>query len=235
MLPELCKRTGLNAFRFTKSNQAGHAGIFLHVKEAIDVLESGVVNFCIVGGVDSYLLDTRLDFLDTAWRIRSDRTVDGFIPGEASTMLMLETEAQARARGAKILAKITAIAEGQEPDTISSEKTSSGSGLTVAIRGILEHTSANNSFEMVYCSLNGESYFAYEWGLQLTRLNKNFEKLKDLIHPAEYVGDIGAATGGLLVACAAMALQSEDSTDNKALLWSSADSDTRMAICLEQA
>ena len=235
LLPALCQLTGLSTFQNTKINQQGHTGVFAHINEAIDTLESGASNFCIVGGVDSYLLDNRLQYLDKSYRIRSERNVDGFIPGEASVMLMLETETTAKARGATILAKITAISEGAETDTISSEKTSSGSGLSQSIQGILESTNPANSFKTVYCSLNGESYYAFEWGIQLARLSQVFENLTDLIHPAEYVGDIGAATGGLLVACAANALAQGNIEDNKALLWSSADNEHRMALCLEQA
>jgi len=234
LLPQLCKLTGLTTFQNTNINQVGHTGMFAHINQAIDTLESGVSNFCIVGGVDSYLLDNRLDYLDSNYRIRSDRNVDGFIPGEASVMVMLETEANAKARGAQILAKITAISEAQEPNVISSEKTSSGSGLTQAIKGILDNGS-NSSFKSVYCSLNGESYYAFEWGLQMTRLNTVFESLTSLEHPAEYVGDIGAATGGLLIASATNALQTGLNPSNKALLWSSADNEQRMALCLERA
>ena len=234
LLPALCKQTGLTSFQNTKINQSGHTGVFAHISEASDLLESGSSEFCIVGGVDSYLLENRLAFLDSTWRIRSDRNVDGFIPGEASIMLMLETESHARARGAQILAKITSIAEGLEPDVISSEKTSSGSGLTQAIRGILDNSS-NKNFESVYCSLNGESYYAFEWGIQVTRLNSAFDKLANLEHPAEYVGDIGAATGGLLIASATNALQNGLNESNNALLWSSADTEQRMALCLERA
>ena len=71
--------------------------------------------------------------------------------------------------------------------------------------------------------------------MQLTRLNAVFEKISCLEHPAEYVGDIGAATGGLLIASATYALQSGLNESNKALLWSSADSEQRMALCLERA
>ena len=235
LMPVLCKRTGLSAFKATKTNQLGHTGVFAHIKDAIDALESAEIDYCIVGGVDSYLLEARLAYLDAGWRIRSDRNVDGFIPGEASVMLMLETEAHARARGADILAKITCLAEGEEPDTIASEKTSSGSGLTAAIRGILEHNRTANRFDSVYCSLNGESYYAFEWGLQLSRLNQVFDKLTQLVHPAEYVGDVGSATGALLIASAASAIQDGSNTGSQALLWASATHNQRMALCLEKA
>ncbi|MBE9564448.1 MAG: hypothetical protein IMF17_04315 [Proteobacteria bacterium] len=159
--------------------------------------------------------------------------MDGFIPGEASIMLVLETESHAKSRGTQALSRITAFADGMEPEPYSSQKTSTGSGLSDAINGILQQTDPGKSFESAYCSLNGESYYAFEWGIQLTRLNKVFEKMKDLIHPAENCGDIGAATGGLLIACASKAFQHGYNVGEESLLWTAADNGQRMALCLQ--
>lgn len=234
-VPEICKRTGLTGFETTKINQTGRTGIFEHIVEAIDLLESGKINFCIVGGVDSYLLEDRLDLLDAAWRIKSERNVDGFIPGEAAVMLMLETEKHAKARGITMLSIIKAVASGEEPEIITSQKASTGSGLTEAIMGILQQTDNESGFKTVYSSLNGESYYAFEWGIQLSRLNKAFANMNNLVHPAENCGDVGAATGGLLIACAAKAFQHGYNEGERSLLWTSADSGQRMALCLQQA
>lgn len=233
-IPAICKRTGLTGFKVTKINQTGRTGIFEHIAEAIDLLESGEIEFCIVGGVDSYLLEDRLDLLDETWRIRSERNVDGFIPGESAVMLMLETERHAKARGASLISKITAVASGLEPETISSEKASTGNGLSDAINGIVQQTNNASGFKSVYCSLNGESYYAFEWGIQLARLGKVFENMGDLIHPAENCGDVGAATGGLLLACATKAFQHGYNTSKESLLWASNDSGQRVALCLQQ-
>lgn len=233
-VPEICKRTGLTGFKITRTNQTGRTGIFEHIAEAIDILESGEIEFCIIGGVDSYLLEDRLNLLDSEWRIRSERNVDGFIPGESAVMLMLETEQHARARGISSKSKITAIASGVEPETISSQKASTGSGLSDAINGIVQQTNNASGFKSVYCSLNGESYFAFEWGIQLARLAKVFENMADLVHPAENCGDVGAATGGLLLACATKAFQHGYNASGESLLWASNDSGQRIALCLQQ-
>lgn len=233
-VPEVCKRTGLSGFKITNTNQTGRTGVFEHIFEVIDLLESGELGFCVVGGVDSYLLEERLELFDDNWRIRSERNVDGFIPGEAAVMLMLETEEHARARGMVPRSKISAIAHGEEPETIDSQKASSGSGLTDAINGVLQETNNKAGFDTIYCSLNGESYYAFEWGIQLSRLNNVFQDMSNLFHPAENCGDVGAATGGLLLACATVAFQQGQNTSNQSLLWTSADSSQRMAICLQQ-
>lgn len=234
-VPEICKRTGLAGFKTTQMNQTGRTGIFEHIADAIDLLESGEINFCVVGGVDSYLFEQRLDLFDSEWRIRSDRNVDGFIPGEAAVMLILETNEHAKARGITPISKVNAIASGEEPETITSQKASTGSGLTEAITGVLQQTNNESGYKTVYCSLNGESYYAFEWGIQLSRLNKAFENMSNLVHPAENCGDIGAATGGLLIACAAKAFQHGYNEGDQSLLWTSADSGQRMALSLQQA
>lgn len=229
---DLGKRTGLR-FRAIEFNEEGHTGVFSHISTAIDLLESGELEYCVVGGVDSYLIEERLGRLDAEWRIKSERNIDGFIPGEASVMLMLETAAHAKARGAKALSKITAIASGEEPETIASRKHSTGSGLTNAISGVLQQTGPDTRFGSVYCSLNGESYFAFEWGLQLPRLDPAFENMSQLVHPTENCGDIGAATGGLLLACATKAFEHAYNYGDTALLWTSGDTRQRMAITLQ--
>ncbi len=234
-LPELCKRTGLNGFKQTKVNQTGRTGIFEHISDAIDLFVSGQVEFCIVGGIDSYLLESRLELLDEAWRIKSDRNVDGFIPGESAVMLMLETELHAKSRGVDPLTIITAVGRGIEPETILSRKASTGVGLSNAISDVNQQNQTTSGYQSVYCSLNGESYYAFEWGVQLTRLSHLFDNLKEVIHPAENCGDTGAATGALLLACATRAFQHGYSIGKETLLWTANDSGQRMALCLEQS
>lgn len=233
-IPELCRRTGLATLKLWKTTQAGHTGVFALLQSAIQKLQAGDIRTCIIGGVDSYLLEDRLSHFDGAWRLRSERTVDGFIPGEAACMLLLETAANAQARGATVLATLGQLAEATEPETLHSVKQSTGEGLARAI----EHTLQSDSTDLdtVYCSLNGESYYAFEWGIVLARLHKRLETMKALVHPADCVGDVGAATGALLLACAASGAQKQAATPSPptSLLWTAADSGHRMALTLRK-
>ncbi|MDH5180269.1 MAG: hypothetical protein OEZ39_08120 [Gammaproteobacteria bacterium] len=231
-ISELCQRMGLPGFRASKIDQTGRAGVFSLIAEAGKLLTGGELDYCIVGGVDSWLVDQRLGLMDEAWRIKSDRNVDGFIPGEAAAMLLLETVDHARQRGIPVLSCIGAIGSGTEPETINSNTESSGEGLATAISTILEMQTENRSFDAVYCDLNGESYSAFEWGLMLSRLGDSFADIKQLIHPAENCGDIGAASGGLLLACASKAFEKGYNQGNAALLWTASDGGQRMALTL---
>ena len=234
-IPELCRRTGLSTFKLWKTTQAGHTGVFALLQSAIQKLQAGDIRACIVGGVDSYLMEDRLSHFDGAWRLRSERTVDGFIPGEAACMLLLETATSARARGASVLATLGELAEATEPETLHSLKQSTGQGLASAIENALQPDTA--ALDTVYCSLNGESYYAFEWGIVLARLHQRLEAMKALIHPADCVGDVGAVTGALLLACAASNLQKQAAAASPlptSLLWTAADSGHRMALTLRK-
>jgi 3-oxoacyl-[acyl-carrier-protein] synthase I len=233
-VPALCQLTGLTTFKLWKTSQTGHTGVFTLIQSALQKLKAGDIKMCIVGGVDSYLLETRLDTLDAAWRLRSSRTVDGFIPGEAAVMLLLETAAHAKARGATILATLNALGEATESETIHSQKNSTGEGLTQAIETALNATQPPPGIDTVYGSLNGESYYAFEWGVTLTRLNAALATTQPLIHPADAVGDIGAATGGLLLACATEAFKKHPEAHATSLVWTSANNGHRMALTLQK-
>lgn len=228
----LCSRMGLSGLKLAKINKSGKCGFFEHIVDATGFLKSGDLTYAIVGGVDSYLLEDRMSLMDKAWRLKSERNVDGFIPGEAASMAMLELSGHARGRDMTPIAKITGIALGNESETIKSGKNSTGIGLASAIRKAVDYPSVTE-FDTVYCGLNGESYFAFEWGLQLVRLGTLFKNLKHLIHPIENCGEMGAATGGVLLACASKAFaQNKPANDKPALLWLSGDNEVRTALTL---
>lgn len=231
-IPLLCERLDLHNFKIIKSCQNGHSGMFSLINDAILQLNSGELDYCIVGGVDSWLFEERLKLLDLSWRIKSDRNVDGFIPGEAAFFIMLEKSENVITRKDVPLSQISAIAEGHELQTINSEQQSTGIGLATALTKVIENEELNYSYDWVISDLNGESYRAFEWGLMLSRLGKPLENIKAIDHPAGICGDIGAATGGLLVACATQAYQKGYNIADKALLWSSSDSGQRMALTL---
>lgn len=234
-MPELYRRTGLRSFNISKVNQSGHAGMLILVQEAMSLLHSGEVEFCIIGGVDSYLMGNRMEYLDDSWRIKSARNVDGYIPGEASTILLLENLASAKSRGCQSMATISSGGAGNESQNISSNKNSSGTGLTVAIEQALYKRDRDTSIKWVLCDLNGESFRSFEWGLVQARLHKYISEVGVVSHPADCMGDIGAATGGMLIAIAVQAFNRGYNVSDEALLWTASDNGQRAALCVSKS
>ncbi len=235
-IEELVERTKLNNFKLSKYNQFGSTGFFYALSEATDLLNQGSLDFCIVGGVDSFLLKERLELIDKQWRLKTPRNIDGFTPGEGAASILLETVEHAKQRGAKIFALLDAAGFAIEENTFASNKNSTGKGLTSAIRDVLEikELSLEHIFDHVHCSLNGESYYASEWALVKSRLGKQFDEMKGFTHHASSCGELGAATGGMLIANATSALLSDSLACDEALLWTSADNGQRMALNLRK-
>ena len=53
--------------------------------------------------------------------------------------------------------------------------------------------------------MNGETFRAADWGAASARLGARVSAELSMIHPADVIGDVGVASGGLLIAVAAEA------------------------------
>jgi 3-oxoacyl-[acyl-carrier-protein] synthase I len=224
LVPELCRRTGLG-FATVRQLASGHTAVLELVAEAGALLGGGI-EAALVVAVDSYLSPDRLQELDAAYRFKSRRNVDGFCPGEAAAAVLLESPRRARLRAAQPAAMIDAVGVGREPQPwLGSDRVSTGAGLSEALRGALGTERAG----WALCDLNGESYRAFEWGVALTRLGEELAGLARVVMPVATLGDVGAATGGVLLATALEAYRRRWSPAKRALLWTASDGAERAA------
>jgi 3-oxoacyl-[acyl-carrier-protein] synthase-1 len=230
----LCRRTGLTSFATPRTSASGHTGAIELLAEASALLSSGDVSCCILLAVDSYLSPDRLAYLDGEHRLKSDRNVDGFIPGEAAVALLLETPARARARRVRVRAVAASVGFGVEPETLRSESQSTGAGLAAALRAVLPDDRPDLS-SSISCDLNGEHYRGFEWGVVAARLGERLGGVARLMHPADCVGDVGAASGALLIALAAAGLERAHPPSPRAIVWCASDGALRAATRIEQA
>jgi len=229
-LPDLLGKAGLGAFAATRVIHAGPTGVLELVGVAESLFQTRTVERCLLLGVDSYLDDGRLALLDSHYRIRSRRNVDGFLPGEGAAAVVIEPKSIAKARGTAVLATISSLAFAREPRTALGERQSSGAGLCEALNGLF--AAGGGAASSVLCDLNGESYKAYEWGLALARMGERLASVRRLVHPADCHGEIGAATAGSLIACAAMSFQRGYAVGPEATLFCGSDEGLRAAARL---
>jgi 3-oxoacyl-[acyl-carrier-protein] synthase-1 len=215
------------SFERTVVSRSGHAGAFELLATAGDLLHGGEVDACVLVAVDSHLCPGRIEHLDRAYRLRSRRTVDGFFPGEAAVALLLERGGGPRPAGGVV----AAVGLGEEGSTAGSERHSSGTGLSDALRAVVAPAGA----PWVLCDLNGESYRAFEWGVAAARLGEQLGPARRLVHPASSLGDLGAATGGVLVALALAAFRRGYAPSPHAILWASSEGALRGAARIEAA
>ena len=215
--------------------QTGSTGVFVLIERAVQKMMSGEMQFCIIAAVDSYLLNDRLAYYDENWRLKTDRNPEGFIPGEAGAVILLETEEHARQSGVPGLLQIGGVSGGHEPNPVTGEKTSSGSGFTTAIRSLVEIQSETDSWKWVLSDLNGERYKAYEWGVILPRLNERITTDHHLSHMADSIGDVGAAMAAVQLGCIAQSFKRNYAPADSALLLAGNDAGKRYAMTVSRA
>ena len=226
---KLAARVGLEQLPLIESRALGGAGAFKVLAEAALLLRRGDLQRCLVVGVDSYFEPQRLRALDEAWRIKSVRGADGFIPGETACALVLEREDAAKGRGARVLGKVVAVAEEVEASPLTGAKHSSGVALCRALERVLPKASAR----WMLSDLNGESYRAFEWGLALSRMGEVLGQVARHSLPATSLGDIGAASGCMLIASAISGFERGYAPAREAIAWCASDSGLRTAVRIE--
>ncbi|HYO55768.1 hypothetical protein [Archangium sp.] len=196
--------------------------------EAAGLLHQGICRFCVIVGAESYLDRETLGWLDETYRLKSERNVDGFVPGECAVLLLVELEQHARRRGATSRARLTGLGRAMEKQTLWSNRYSTSEGLGQAFGQALGQSSTE-AIHWTICDLNGESYRSQEWGTTRFRLAERFDPGLKLWHPSDCIGDIGAASGGLHIVMACRAFERHYAPDDRALIWCSSDGGTRAA------
>lgn len=202
------------------------------LESACRAIKNGQCETGIIVCADSYHDPYTLAWLDGKMRLKSQRNRDGFIPGEAGVAVGVESAASARANGSTILARIDSLGRSIEPRSLKSGEPSTAVGLTQAITQAVGPELTEIAW--VACDLNGESYRAQEWGNAQVRLTGAFRHLKHVWHPADCVGDVGAASAGLLTVIAARAMQRGYAPADRCLIWSAADDGQRSAMIISK-
>jgi 3-oxoacyl-[acyl-carrier-protein] synthase-1 len=192
-------------------------------------LEEDPTSLQIILGFDSLLQIETLTHFEKANRLKGASCARGLIPGEACACVILESPAAIKRGTNRTYCALEGVYSAYENAPVGSDEPCLGKGLTNAIFGALEIASwSPTTVGQVYCDLNGEGYRAHEWMLSLCRtLSDPF-----ITHPADCIGDIGAAFCPLLVAWAAIAFERGYAQSDKALIFCSSDGGLRGSICL---
>jgi len=84
----------------------------------------------------------------------------------------------------------------------------------------------------VYAGLNGESFWAKEWGVAYLRNSSRFHPALHIDHPIENIGDPGAALGSIMLSLAAISLH-KGYRPSPCLIWCCSDREERSAAIIE--
>ncbi|HLL55493.1 MAG TPA: hypothetical protein VK447_18180 [Myxococcaceae bacterium] len=218
--------------RASKLFPHGRAGGLLALAEALRKLETS--HDCVlVGGVDSH---AELSVLDSLWdeqRLFGSGLTDGFIPGEGAAFLLLGRPGVGKRLGHAPVARVLGVGTAREKGHLYSTEPHLGDGLADAFRVLFSSLASKPSaIRSVYAGLNGESFWAKEWGVAYLRHSQYFEEGARVEHPIECIGDAGAALGPILLALAAVGLQ-RGYREAPALVWCASDREERGAALVD--
>lgn len=188
-----------------KVKSRGHAGGLALLGAATATLAREAHGLVLVGGIDSWLVPETLEWVDSIEALHSTAMPWGFCPGEAAAFCLLASVAQDVGRLA-----IAGFGESMEANRIRTETVCTGEGLSAAWRRALARLQGtDHRVDRIWCDLNSEPYRGDEIAFSVTRVREYLSEDVDLVTPADAWGDVGAATGPLLlIAAEAAALKS---------------------------
>jgi 3-oxoacyl-[acyl-carrier-protein] synthase-1 len=195
----------------------GRGAAYFALRAGLDALAAGAPTV-VVGAVDTYRDLALLASLEAEGRILGERVMDGFTPGEGAAFLRLHAGSPL-ARPAAVFGGATTE---HEPGHRYGSAPHKGEGLANALAKLAAEAMPRAFVRTMLCGMNGESYFAKEWGVARLRGSQLFAPDMTFDHPADCWGDAGAATGALLLALAAHDL-ANGLRRAPALTWASSD------------
>lgn len=203
------------------------AGLGALISAATD-LASGKVGTAIVGGIDSQIRPETLDRLERAGQLRSASNNHGLIPGEAAGFMLLESRAAVEARSVRSLGQVLGLGAAQEP-TAGTEEPSHARGLTESVKQAVNQARLKDGPPLVVCDLNGDRYRAIEWGLTDPRALRHLGGKVQVWHPADCIGDCGAACGLVDLIWGLEAMNKGYAHNDRALVWGASENGYRAA------
>ncbi len=213
----------------------GRAAGLMALERALEYLETSPEADVIVGGVDTFLDLRLLATLDEEKRILSQRVMDGFIPGEGAAFLVLHGAESANVKKTSLQVVVNGAASAMDPGHRYGTEPAKGEGLATALqqlRGRLNGAAA--PVGVTFAGFNGESFDAKLWGVARLRHTDFFAPTMPIEHPADKLGDAGAAMGAILMAMACEALSSGTRT-GPALIWTASDREPRACALVSVA
>ncbi len=204
----------------------GRAGLGIALEQIAALFAAGGARQALLVGVDSYLNARSINHYLTAKRLLVPGNSDGFLPGEGAAAILLEACA-AEKPGLHIAGIGRGQAEGRPDGSVPSR----ARGLTQAMRAAL--VQADFTADALHFRLsdqNGEAFFAREAANALTRIAVPGTFAPATLTTADCTGEIGAATGPLMLAWLTRFMPRPDGPGQRGLIHLANDHGERSAI-----
>jgi 3-oxoacyl-[acyl-carrier-protein] synthase-1 len=206
----------------------GRVAVNIALLHARRILAQTHVPYVLIAATDSFLNAGTLGAYDRDERLLTARNSNGFIPGEGAGALLIGPAGH----GPALVCR--GLGFGSEPSNVGSEEPLRGDGLSRAIKDALgEAGYALHDLNFRVTDLSGEQYYFKEAALAMARLLRVRKEEFDLWHPADCIGELGAAAGVAVVTIANAACSKGIAPGPRVLCHAASDSGQRAAAVLE--
>ncbi len=172
----------------------GHTSGFEALRQARELLKDPAISACFVCGVDSYTNSTSLEWLEQTDRLKTPTNPDGVIPGEAAACVIVARPGSGKREGGTT--RVVGLGSALETATVLNDEPILGSGLTEAVKtALVEAGLTLHEVDFRLSDVTGEHYGFKEHALMVSRLMRGARDAFPIWHPADAIGDTGAAAG----------------------------------------
>ena len=204
----------------------GRTSIIEALALAFTYMEQTAANYVLVGGVDSFIDPNVLATLEMEGRLLFSGNTDGFAPSEGAAFILLSRNQVALANSENKSVQVSHPGFAKEQGHRYSDHPYRGDGLATAAKNALTLVNSKQ-VQTLFSSMNGESFSSKELGVSLLRNGAKLHENLNIEHPADCIGDTGAAVAAILIILAA------NKKNQLSLVCSSADQASRAAIVVQ--
>ncbi len=175
----------------------GRVGTAVALLQARRLIYEERIPQVLIAGVDSLLAGPTIQAFEERDLLLTSRNSDGFIPGEAASAVLVQ--APRTGGGPQLICR--GLGFDIEKATEDSGEPLRADGLTKAIRDALTDAGCElGDLDFRITDISGSQYRFKEASLALSRTLRKRKEEFDLWHPADCVGEVGAAIGGVMIA-----------------------------------
>jgi len=224
---DLCEALGCEFHPKSRVIAQGHVAFATALLRARHLIQEEKVPQVLVTGADGFLVAATLAAYEGQERLLTSENSNGFIPGEAAFAILVR---RVRKNDEPCLL-CAGIGFGVEKATIVSEEPLRADGLVHAFEASLSEAGCDmGDLDFRITDISGEQYHFKEASLALSRTLRKRKKEFDIWHPADCVGEVGAAMGGVMVAVIDAACRKGYSKGDQILFHLGNDDGKRVAI-----
>jgi 3-oxoacyl-[acyl-carrier-protein] synthase-1 len=207
----------------------GRVGLGIALQQARRLIYGENIPRVIIAGVDSLLVEPTLNAYEEQERLLTSQNSNGFIPGEAAAAVLVGPALASNEEQLLCLG----VGSGVERATEQSELPLRADGLVQAIRAALTEAGCSlGAMDFRITDVSGGQYSFKEANLALTRILRERQEEFDIWHPADCIGEVGAAIGAVILVVCLAATRKAYAPGNNILCHLANEDGNRVAIVL---